>query len=58
MHEKSFSQVVIRIDPALHRAFRHAVIDDDTSLKEVMENAIDGYLRTRSGYDLRTAPAA
>jgi hypothetical protein len=47
MSEKITSQLVIRIDPKLHRQFRHATIDHGSSMREVLEGAIDQYLRSR-----------
>ena len=52
------SQIIIRVDPALHRQFRRATFDQGISMREVMENAIDDYLRTRSDDDRRTTLAA
>jgi predicted HicB family RNase H-like nuclease len=48
MNEKrETSQIVVRVDPALHRAFRRATFDHGISMREIVENAIDTYLRDR-----------
>jgi hypothetical protein len=47
MSKKQTTQLVVRVDPTLHRQFRHATIDHGTSMREVLEGAIDQYLRSR-----------
>jgi predicted HicB family RNase H-like nuclease len=54
--KRETSQIVVRVDPALHRAFRRATFDQGISMREIVENAIDMYLQgRRSGVSLHAA---